>query len=217
MNTQRAGLTIYAFSLTLVLVAGWRYRTAVADLPVLEYFLATVLLLLACAAGLAVLAGRLGPLGRRAWALGYSVGALFFIDILAEYGLSLSRPLAAAATGLFFLCVMATVFASGLGAAHEAGSAKTGVQAAVATMLVGIGALIGVGFLATLVAHARLESLLQPESLRSVDRYYYPFTATLEDAVTHLTEAPVLALLVGGLGSVVGSRLGKGSALRVLG
>lgn len=198
-------LLITILDVALLLLLALRSSSAVSNTALMVYLIATTGLIIAAGLAANVMTTRLGALRTTAFYAGLLMGALFLADLVAEYLIS-SQTIVSAATGLLIVAVLAVVGGTGWVAARRARSISRGVLASLLAMLIAILLLLAFGFTAEVLFGARLNQLLRPEFIPNVQASDYGAATTIENAFTHLTEAPALALLFGGIGAFLGMR-----------
>lgn len=144
---------------------------------------------------------------------GFIGGMLFIINILFENFVPLPQPLSGFVTIFFMLCIFISFGASGFQSARKTQSIKFGIISAVLTSMLAVVFALLCGFVINLLFANHLEQglLNSGEYQRSTIHNIHLFTVfnTLDSAFSHLIEAPIIALVFGSIGGVVGKLLGR--------
>jgi hypothetical protein len=200
IKARRASAATLAVAIAdgvLVVVAAAGHAGALPNLEVLADLGLISLSLVVYAGASRWLLGRSTAGDRLSLAAGGLIAAIFAVDLAVEYFASLPSAASAIVTGLLVLAALAVASRSGFLVVQRGASVRDGAGCAVAAMLLGIAVLVGLGFAAILGFPARTATILKPEYLTAVPHRDYAFAATLENALTHLIEAPILALAAG--------------------
>jgi len=141
---------------------------------------------------------------------GLLIGITFIIDILVE-NFADSGQQAIAISTLGFMLLIFLVFAyAGWYGTKESNQLSFGILTSIWSAMIGVVIALLFGFLINFLFTQRLEQNLQAsaEYLRSGshDLETFTFWNTLDSASSHLLEAPIIALVLGTVGSLV--RLG---------
>lgn len=189
------------YSALLTMPDGWSY-----------VFTPVVLLLIYAAIVLALPRMARVTGGAEALRLGTRMGllaaAVEALNIGLESLVAMPQPVTAIVTGILILTTFTLWGVTGFLGAYRFQRFGLGVLAAVWSSMVTMTLAVAFGYGLLLVSWPRLTTFLatDPDFLRShwSDLHAFTIANTLSDGATHLLEAPIMAVIVGGLGAGLG-------------
>lgn len=205
------GFHIALYSTVLTMPDGWSFVLAPAVLLVIY---AAIVLALPTIARVTGGANAL-QMGTRVGLLAAGIEAL---NISLESLVSMPQMVTAVVTGIFMLSTFTLWGVTGFLAAYRSRSVGLGALAAVWCSMVTMTLAVTFGYALLVVAWPRLTTFLatDPDFLRShwSDLRAFTIANTLSNGAVHLLEAPIVALVVGGIGASVGRLVAQGRAVR---
>jgi hypothetical protein len=143
--------------------------------------------------------------------LGLLVAGVEVINISLESLVAMPQTITTAVTGLLMLTTFTLWGVTGFLAAFRSRSIGLGALAAVWCAMVTMLLAVTYGYALLVVVWPRLTTMLatDPDFLRSHwgDLRAFAIANTLSNGAVHLLEAPIIALVVGGLGAILGALL----------
>lgn len=150
--------------------------------------------------------------------MGLVVAGVEAVNISLESLVAMPQRVTAAVTGLLMLITFTLWGVTGFLAAYRSRSVGLGTLAAVWCSMVTMTLAVAFGYALLLVAWPRLTTFLatDPDFLRShwSDLRAFTIANTLSNGAVHLLEAPVIALIVGGIGASVGTLVARSRTVR---
>jgi hypothetical protein len=150
---------------------------------------------------------------------GLLVGGLFIVDISAENFVDLKAPPSTILTLGFMFIIFILFVLAGWRGARDSGEVRLGLFAAIWSAVIGVLIALIFGLVINFIFLHRLEQnlLTSAEYARSTihDLGTFTFWNTLDSASSHLFEAPIIAAVMGALGSLISlgqNRLRKNSS-----
>ena len=140
-------------------------------------------------------------------AFGLAVGAIFIITITTENFVNVSSQIISISTLGFMLIIFLLFASAGWHGAKKSGQMRLGVFTSVWSAITGVLIALIFGFAINFLFTQRLEQNLQTsaEYFRSGshDLETFTFWNTLDSASSHLFEVPIIAAVLGTLGSLI--------------
>lgn len=194
-------LHVALYAAVLTMPDGWTFVLAPVVLLVIYAAIVLILPTLARVTG-----------GANALQLGTRVGLLIAgveaLNISLESLVAMPQTITSVVTGVLMLTTFTLWGVTGFLGAYRSRSVRLGVLAAVWCSMVTMTLAVTFGFALLVVAWPRLTAFLatDPDFLRShwSDLRAFTIANTLSNGAVHLLEAPLIALIVGGLGAVLG-------------
>lgn len=138
---------------------------------------------------------------------GLLIGTIFIIDISVENFADIDQQAMTLSTLGFMLIIFLLFAYAGWHGAKESNQLPLGILTSIWSAMIGVLIALVFGFLINFLFTQRLEQNLQVsvEYLRSAshDLETFTFWNTLDSASSHLLEAPIIAVVLGTLGSLV--------------
>jgi hypothetical protein len=204
-------LHIALYSPMLAMPDGWSFVLAPAVLLVV--YAAIVLAL----PTVARVTGGANALQLGTW-MGLLVAAVELVNISLESLVAMPQTLTSLVTGILMLTTFTLWGVTGFLGAYRSRSVGIGVLAAVWCSMVTMTFAVTFGYALLVVAWPRLTTFLatDPDFLRShwSDLRAFIIANTLSNGAVHLVEAPIIALVIGGIGASVGRLVAQGRAVR---
>ena len=139
---------------------------------------------------------------------GLLVGIAFVITISVENFVSLSSQISTISTLAFMLLIFLSFALAGWHGAKNSGQLRWGIFESIWSAMIGVLITLIFGFAINFLFTQRLEQYLQAsaEYIRSGshDLETFTFWNTLDSASSHLLEVPIIAAVLGTLGSLTG-------------
>lgn len=205
------GLHVALYSAMLTMPDGWSF--VLAPVVLLAVYAAIVLAL----PTIARVAGSTDALwlGTRA---GLVVAVVEMFSISLESLVAMPQTATAIITGLLMLTTFTLWGVTGFLGGYRSRSVWRGALAAVWCSMVTMTLAVTFGYALLIVAWPRLTTFMatDPDFLRShwSDLHAFAIANTLSNGAVHLLEAPIIALVVGGIGASVGRLVAQGRAVR---
>lgn len=199
-------LHIALYSAVLTMPDGWSFVLAPVVLLVIYAVIVLALPRLARVTG-----------GTNALQLGTYIGLLVavveMLNISLESLVAMPQKVTAVVTGILMLSTFTLWGVAGFLAAYRSRSVGLGALAAVWCSIVTMTLAVTFGFALLVVAWPRLTTFMatDPDFLRShwSDLHAFTIANTFSNGATHLLEAPIIALIVGGIGAILGAVLAQ--------
>jgi hypothetical protein len=145
--------------------------------------------------------------------VGLAAAVVETINISLESLVAMPQVVTAIATGIFMLGTFTLWGLAGFLTSRRTGSISRGVLAAVWAAMVTMLLAVTYGFALLVLAWPRMAAFeaTDPDFLRShwTDIHAFTIANTLSNGATHLIEAPIIALFIGGIGAVLGLLLAR--------
>lgn len=206
LSLSLIALHVALYSPVLTMPDGWSFVLAPVVLLVIYAAIVLILPTLARVTG----GANALQLGTR---IGLVVAGVEALNISLESLVAMPQAVTSAVTGILMLTTFTLWGVTGFLGAYRSRSVRLGVLAAVWCSMVTMTFAVTFGYALLVVAWPRVTTFLATDLdfLRShwSDLRAFTIANTLSNGAVHLLEAPLIALIVGGLGAVLGGWLAQ--------